>query len=343
MSRLLFPSMVVVVASAMSACATSDHDALAKKDTTSASTSSSGGSGGESASAVASASTGAGGAGPVEPDVESKLTLVNGLVDEATVRFCLVRVTGPTSELPWPSSSGLDFARSAAIAPTALPAGDLVVKAVVGSTSAVGSKTCAALETAPNVRVLELGLLPESALAMPRHLIVVATGCVGGADHDGPDAELACGVGYAPDTPTASLVAGVQSGLGATDAVRLQFVHGVTAMTFPAKVSLAPGVDSAAFDAVLYDWTLGAVSPNPPLDTESVMDFVDIAKAKLGVIHNGAQVEVPFAQAFENGGVDPSVIADGDGLALVAVGARPGLESASWWRGFTAVAIHQPM
>ncbi len=327
---------------AMGACATSDPDRLAKKDTTSSASAGSGGDGGAGSASVVASSASAGGSGPVEPDVLPQLTFVNGVVDEAAVRFCFVAASGPTTEKPWPSADGLAFARAGTLEPVALPAGDVAVKAVVGSAVAVGSKGCAALEASGSVRVLPLGVLPASALTEPRHLVVVATGCVGGAEHDDPQAALACGPGYAPDQPTAGLIAGYLSGLGAADAVRMQFVHGVAAMTMPAKVSLAPGVDSAEYTSVLPDWTLGAIAPNPPFDSESVKDFVNLAKAKLGVVHNGTPVEVPFSEILANGGVDATAIADGDGLTLVAVGARPGHAAGPWWRAFTAVAIHQP-
>jgi len=324
------------------ACATSDPDRLAKKDTTSSATAGAGGEGGDAAGPVVGASASGGGSDPVEPDVSSRLTIVNGIVDEEAVRLCLVPTTGATSEKPWPTAEALAFARAATLDPATLPLGDIAVKAVVGSSVAIGSKGCAALETASGVRLLPLGLLPASALAQPRHLVVVATGCVGGATHDDPDAALACGPGYAPDAPTASLVAGYLSGLGEADALRLQFVHGVAAMTMPAKVSLAPGVDSAEFTSVLSEWTLGAVSPNPPFDSESVKDFVNLAQATLGVVHNGTPIEVPFSEILANGGVLPLDVVDGDGLALVAVGARPGHAAGPWWRAFTAVALHQP-
>ncbi|MBM4377645.1 MAG: hypothetical protein FJ095_21425 [Deltaproteobacteria bacterium] len=327
----------LVTAVTGSACG-SDHSGLERKDAASASA----GAGGAASSATTSVATSGAGGEPSEPEVPTSLTIVNGVVDEEAVRLCLVRYPeGPVAEAPWPSGAGLAFARGAQVdlASLSLGGGDLDVRVVLGSAASVGAKSCKALEDAPGVRVVSLGVVPASVLEAKRRLVFVAHGCVGGPGREDPSQALACGKGYTATTPTLGLVAAALSGLGAPGALRLQALHAVSGLEAPSKVSVSPGVEPLAYQSLEGAWTLGALAPTPPLDTFSVADLGDVAAARLAVAGNAGTVELDFAEALANGGVSVASLVDGDGLAFVGVGASPGLTAGSWYRAFTMVAL----
>lgn len=330
---------------ALVGCA-SNHAALERKPDASASsaTAGSGGAAG-SVAAASSGSGGGGGTGPVEPEVPTELTLVNGVADADSAAFCFVRnPAGEDGAMPWPSASGLAFAHAAKVDVAALGLGgnDLEVKVVVGDATALGAKTCKQLDGAPGIVMRSLAVVPASVLDEPRRLVLVATGCIGGETHVGPEGPLACGQAYAPDQPTAGLVAGFLSSLGEPTALRMQLVHGVVALSSPASVGVAPGIDGAMLATVASNWTYGAFAPNTPDDALAVGDIVDAAKARIAVSSSNGSGEVALAEALANGGVKVGGLQNGDGLALVAVGARPGLPKGAWWQAFTFVALHTP-
>lgn len=330
---------------ALMACS-SDHSELGRKPDAIAATTSAG-AGGDAGSMVSS-TTGGGGAGagsPVEPEVATELTLVNGIADANSVSFCFRGdPDSAASVLPWPSAAGVPFAHAAKvdIAALGLKGHDVEVQAVVGSMVALAGKTCAALEAVPNVQLRTLGLVPSSVFDEPRRLLLVASGCVGGETHAGADATLVCGQAYAPEKPTAGLVAGYLSGLGSPMALRLQFVQGVLAMATPASLGVAPGVAGALVQNVLSNWTFGAIRPNPPYDALALLDLVDPPEARLVISSSKGSGDVSFADAFQNGALKTATLQNGDGLAFIAVGAPPGVPSGSWWHAFTFVALRTP-
>jgi hypothetical protein len=321
----------------------SERLALERKDAASAS--SGAGAGGGMSSATTSVATSGAGGEPSEPEVETSLTIVNGVVDEEAARFCLVRhPEGPAGEAPWPSGAGLAFARRAEVdlASLSLGGSDLDVRVVLGSAASIGAKSCAALVEAPGVRVVSLGVVPASVLEAKRRLVFVAHGCAGGPGREDPSQSLVCGKGYTATSPTLGLVAAALSGLGAPGALRMQALHAVSGLEAPSKVSVSPGAEPVAYQSLEGSWTLGALSPAPPFDVLSLAELGDVATARLAVAGNAGTVETLFGEALQNGGVVASSLADGDGLAFVGVGASPGLAVGTWYRAFTLVALRAP-
>ena len=343
--RVLFCAVFGISVAGSVACS-SDHRALEKKPDATVSSSAVTGSGGATvATTAASSGSGAGGTGPVEPDVVTALTFVNGVVDADAASFCFLRHPADAmGELPWPSAAGVPFAHAAKVDLEALglKGHDIEVKAVVGTAAAIGAKTCAALESAPGVLVRSLAIVPASAFDEPRHLVLVADGCVGGETHTAPQESAVCGMAYAANKPTAGLVAGYLSGLGAVGALRMQFVHAVVGMSSPASIGVAPGIDGAMLDSVATNWTLGAIVPSPPYAAMALADLIDPPKARIAVSSSSGNADVVFAVALSNGAVNGGTLMDGDGLAFVGVGASPGVPNGAWWHAYTYVALHVP-
>ena len=200
-----------------------------------ASTSSSGSSGGGSATtSAASAGNGGGGAGAGgnnvggEPPGPSRVTVLDAIVDEDAVRLCFVPYPDgdPTAE-PWPGAAGLAYgdARTLDSASGVIPKSTDVLAIVIGGDlSQTAGKTCDEIVAeagtgsggaggaggatpGPPFIAVSLGVLPASAFAAKRSLLLATAGCLGGAGHDDPNAALVCGNGYASTTPTARLAA----------------------------------------------------------------------------------------------------------------------------------------
>ena len=309
------------------------------------STGASGGSlgmGGAGSVQATDASTAAsGGAGPVEPLGETRVTVVNGVVDEPATRLCFLPYpAGPSgTEQVWPSADGLPFARAASLDLTkdVPPSTDVEVRVVAGTKSAIAGKSCAALVDAPGVRTRSVGVLPAGALSSGRSVLLVTHGCMGGAGHTDPLESLVCGTGYTNDAPNAALAAGYLSRLASPDKVPMQFVHAVAAMS-TGPLALAPGVENASPSVVVSEWSLGAILPYPPYLERSRVDLVDVGEATLH-IGPGSPAVVKLGEALTNGGLAESDVVDGEGLAFVALGAMPNIPKGVWWSALTVTAV----
>jgi hypothetical protein len=370
MRRAAFFAGLCVVASGSAGACTVDHSQLAKGDVTAASstkavtttsgqttdgtggTTGEGGNGGaggtgeqgaqtvNAASTAVSTTTG----GPMEPSGKTKLTFVNGIVDQDTMRFCMSKYpAGAGSELPWPAA-GIAWARSQIFDATVVPAGsDVEVRAVAGTAAAIAGKTCADLVAAPpaGVIVQSLGVVPQTAFSEPKSILFVAYGCTGGPTHTSGLQTLACGQTYKPDVGTAALMVGFMSRLGGAGAVRLQFADAMGAIYSQAQLSggIVPGMDGAQSSTIASPWALGAIMPFPPSESFSQAALGDLNKAKVEVRLYGSPTTVPMLDALKNGGLTAADVKNGEGLVFVAVGAQPGIGDGPWWHKATYVAV----
>jgi hypothetical protein len=294
------------------------------------------------ASSTSSEAT-AGAGGATEPPGASKLTLVNGIVDEDAVRFCFVKhPAGPTTEVPWPSAAGLAFARGALVEASVVPAmSDVEIRAITGTAAAVGNKNCAELSSAPpvGVAVHSLGVLPANVVAEPKSLLLVSYGCVGGPTHTGGLQTLICGQGYMPTAPTVGITAGFMSRLGSAQSLRMQLVHAVLGMNQPGPISVATGIDGSATKLVTSSWSLGAFSPFPPFDHYSLTQWSPLAKAKIQISSFGNPMDYLIGDAFKNSALDINAVKNGEGLVFVAVGAQPQAGEGAWWHKLTFTVV----
>lgn len=338
----LAPASLLLVLVATLSCG--DHDRLAKTEAGGA-----GGTGGEGASPTTSATGGAGtgGTGGIEePPGPTRLTVVNGIVDAPAARVCfLAYPTASGSETAWPASGNLAFARGSAIDPIAdvIPSsGDVALVGVTGNLAATGTQACTTLIANPpsGVVVSSLGVLPESVFVEQKSILVVLTGCVGGASHTDPAEALICGPGYASDTPSATVIAGFMSRLNNPNRVSLQFAQASFGLD-ESVVRFRPALTNAVSQIVEESWGWGAIAPFPPFmaygmtqlfgSVESAVEISDVDQPQ-------ALSTITLGTALSNAGISQGDILDGDTLALIGVGAAPPLGAGSWWNAFTFTA-----
>ncbi len=325
-----------------------DHDRLAKTDSTT--TSAGGGGAGGAAGGAGGATTSSGTGGIVEPAGPTRLTVVNGIVDHDAIRHCFLPYPDGTGSdaLPWPGVEGLPYSRGASIDPiaTVVPEeGDVELIVFGGSLAPTGGETCVDLVTSPpqGVEVRSLGVLPAATFDEPKSLLLVTTGCLGGPGHsDEALQESVCGIGYGEQTPTASLVGGFLSRIGAGgDQLPLQFVHASQGLG-DAVMRLRPGVEGATASYVVTQWSHGAIAPFPPNLEYATADLIDPSQVELHV-HMSGEPEpisvVPWPEAFANSLLSLDDVTDGSGLAFVAVGPNPTVAEGSWWHGFSYAVL----
>jgi len=187
----------------------------------------------------AASTSGAGGAPAImEPDGPTRFTFVDGVADEPSISFCMVSYpSGVSTLVPFPSG-GLAFAH-AYVAPAGspdIPTTDALILAIAGTLP--GGTTCGDVAANPlgfpDAVVVELGVVPATALAMHRSFLLVPDGCFGGASHTSSSQAAVCGMAYAPDTPTPGLSLLAMSRISEATRVGLQYVNAVGAqLSYP--------------------------------------------------------------------------------------------------------------
>jgi hypothetical protein len=328
---------------------TGDHDRLAKTDAAG-----SGGAGGDGGSTPGSgAATGSGGAtvtstgvggGVEEPAGPTRLTVVDGIVDQPAVRLCFVAYpSGAGASAPWPDPAGLAFAQGAAVGdPSALvpPGTDVQLFVLGGDLTGTAGLGCDAIVGARGASWIarSLGVLPASFFTEPKSLLLVPHGCLG--SHADPSAPQACGAGYDPKAPAAGLVAGFLSRLVEIGQVSLQFVHAAPAMV-EVELRLRSGPTSVAL-TVVPSWTLGAITPFPPYTKLSAATFAVATEPTLEVATSTVSQPLDatsFAKAFAASELAPSDVENARGYAFVAVGAAPGFVAPPPFRPYTYTVV----
>lgn len=343
---VLFCASLVVVALASPLGCSGDHDRLAKEDTTSAG--GFGGTGGDDDPTTTSSSGGTGGAGGiVEPPGPTTLTVVNGVVDRDTVRFCFEAYPAANpGTLPWPGVEGLPYARGTAVDTfdTTIPQDDDVEVIVVsGDLGATGGESCETLVSAPpvGVDVFSVGILPASVFDEEKSLLLVAAGCHGGPGHTHEMEESVCGLGYSETRPNPTIVAGFMSRLGDFDKVAMQFAQASAGLQ-PSAVKVRPGDVAAVSQMATPSWSFGAIAPFPPFDAYSRAMLLDIAQAQIQLLPaNGPDPfeTASFTEAFGNSNLSLDDVQDGVGLTFVGVGAAPAMGTGAWWNAFTFAVV----
>lgn len=336
------------LAIALNGSAGCDDGSYLAPDPPTTTTSSSSGMGG----AGGAGGEGAGGEGgaPVEPPGPAKLTVVNGVNDHEAIRLCFLPYPGSDGAgiEPWPSNAaGLGFAEGAAIMPVeaVAPAGaDLQLHVIAGDLAATAGLDCAeilalAAGGAGQVVTAALPVVPASAFAAERSLLLVPAGCVGGPGHSDPAEESGCGPGYTEATPTATLVAGPMSRLTEAGALGLQVVHASVALPV-VDVGLTSG-DTSEW-VVAAELSLGAIAPFPPYFAVSAVELGPPSAVSIRTYPPGQgnpTSEVSLGEVLDRSALAPADIIDGEGFVLVAVGATPGAGAGPFWHELTYALV----
>ena len=336
----LAPVALYVALGAAPGC--NDHSGLAPDPD--AGTSSSVASGSSSATSGAG---GEGGATVVEPDGPTKVTLIDGIIDEPAAAFCFVAYPdGSGDRAPFPAG-GLAFGTSVSIPLPSedMPEGDVLLAVVSGDLASIGGATCGDLlddpASFPDAIVSEFGVLPAGTTTAPRSLLFAPIGCVGEPSHDAPANDLVCGKGYTPDTPTLGLVAGALSRVKSNAHVSLQGVNATTVFD-KIDVYFRPGFDGFQDQLLVEKLAAGSIGPFPPSNKIDFSEIGNTNEAQVGASKTPsamASARLSFIDALAAGGISPSDVSNGKGFAIVAVGADPAAGAGDWWNPLTFVVV----
>ena len=113
----------------------------------------------------------------------------------------------------------------------------------------------------PTLRARPLAALPAGTVNIGRSILMVLTGCIGGAAYTDRIDTAVCGKGYTPETPTLQPIVVKLSRAVSYDKVGLQAVH-----ASPATASLdirASGDEGTVSLVFATDVTFGAIEPRP--------------------------------------------------------------------------------
>ena len=165
---------------------------------------------------------------------------------------------------------------------------------------------------------------------------------MGGAGHDAANAASGtCGTGYTSTTPTTGVVLLSMSRITDPQHVAIQMVNAsavmpATDMGFQLNVAaktqvvVAPSVEP------------GAVGPVPPFTKLATTDFGPVAGAQNETFPPGSSTatsSVLLGTALSASTVGTAGFADGNGVALVAVGSAPGQAAGPFWHALTYAVV----
>ncbi len=319
-----------------------------------------GGSGGAAGALQDAAAGGAAGAEPVGDDV---LSLVHGVVDAPRIAFCFARRDGagwaaqgaalPAGGLA--SGTGVSLRELPGVDPTR----DDVVPLVVASASANALSLQRCEDVArqvleppagpgrdaeapdggdgggpaepPLVRHGALPVLPAGSLSGGRSVLLVAIGCVGGADHTDPQEEAVCGAGYRPDAPSLSLALVRRTRRVVAGAVGLQALNASTALDAFELASEAGHDEEPRLIAPALE--RGVLAPRPPR-SDAPAALWQWTGGSLAVGPRGGKSRwftERWSTALERGGA--TELRDGTNYVVVVTGPRAGVAAGPWWSG----------
>jgi hypothetical protein len=182
----------------------------------------------------------------------------------------------------------------------------------------------------PSLRARPLAALPAGTVNIGRSILMVLTGCLGGAAYRDLTDTSACGADYAPASPTVQpLVVKLSRDVG-YDKVGLQAVH---ASLPTGSVDVRASGDAGAVSLVFAsDVTFGAIAPRPA-DIRFTPVELGVAQANYGLQAVAAGGDVVFQEAW------PDILAASGIDALVAartytaifLGPDPLLIKIGWW------------
>lgn len=303
-----------------------------------------GGEGGAGGGASGTTTSTSSGGVIAEPDGPTRLTVVNGVVDAPSIRLCFVAWPDPAGDvLPWPAEP-IDFGAAAAITlpDAAIPSGSDVLVAVVSGDA--GGVDCASLiddpASASPARVAVLGVFPESSFLAPRSLLFAPTGCIVEGHTDEGTASV-CGPLYAPEEPALGATVAVLSRVTNEERVSFQAVHAASP-TFSLDLAVRPSFDGADAVVIAGELAPGSIAPAPAFAPIGTAQLGSTASATvLGLVTGTPQstIEQSLASALAAGGLDGADLANGRGVAFVALGAAPGAQALGWHEGFRILAV----
>jgi len=183
-----------------------------------------------------------------------------------------------------------------------------------------------------------LAALPAGTVNIGRSILLVLTGCMGGAAYTDHVETSACGAGYTPDTPTLEPVVVKLSRMLGFDKVGLQAVHASQATgSLDVRASGDEGAVSLVFASSIG---FGSIEPRPA-DTRFSPFDLGVEKSNYGLQAVDDKGGVAFQEAWSD-----ILLASGLATPVVArtytaifLGPDPLLIKEGWWNksAFTLV------
>lgn len=199
-----------------------------------------------------------------------------------------------------------------------------------GGATVEGEASPAAELVAPALRARPLAALPAGTVAIGRSILMVLSGCLGGAAYDDAYASSACGDDYAPDAPTVQPLVMKLSRDLRFDKVGLQGVHGALAIgSADLRVSGDSGRTALVFAGSL---SFGAIAPRPA-DTRFTALEVGASDPRFGLQAIGGDAAVLHQEAWPSllAAAGIAELSAGRSYTAVLVGPRPRQLQTGWW------------
>jgi hypothetical protein len=197
-----------------------------------------------------------------------------------------------------------------------------------GGAGGEGGAGAGAGEVRARLRLRGLPAIPAGTLSAGRSMLLVATGCLGGATYRAAHEQEYCGAGYTEQAPTVSAVLVSLSRRLDFAHVGLQFVHASLA-TSPLSVSSHPPFPSQDSGPLLAsNVSLGQTAPHSALLTDTASD---LGSARLYRVQVTPQDSPPASFDWVDvlTGAGLSTLENGRGYTLVLVGPRADHDAAT--------------
>ena len=261
------------------------------------------------------------------------LTELDGLslVDDVLQPWVISGDLSRINKLDCAAAVALAEAEEAAVTPEveASGAGGALGEGAAGESGAAGAPAMPALEL-PALRARALAALPAGTVNIGRSILMVLTGCIGGAAYTDHVDTSACGDSYTPASPTLQPIIVKLSRDLRFDKVGLQAVHAsLPSGSLDIRASGDKGAVSLVFaSSVSY----GSIEPRPA-DTRFTPAELGVARSNYGlqaVDENGA---VAFQEAWSDvlavSGIES--IEPARTYTAVFLGPAPLLIKKGWW------------
>jgi hypothetical protein len=184
----------------------------------------------------------------------------------------------------------------------------------------------------PALRARPVAAIPPASLNIGRSILMVLSGCLGGAYYNDTDnVEMAaCGAEYEPDSPTLQPIVVTLSREMSFTAVGLQAVQGALSVgSIDVRSSGDDGTTALTFASTL---TFGAIEPRPA-DTRFSAAELGVRARDHGIQAIGGDGQVIFQQSWPDiraaSGLDE--IIESRTYTAILVGPSPLLSKESWW------------
>ena len=161
--------------------------------------------------------------------------------------------------------------------------------------------------------------------------------------HDDASATVGCGASYTPGTPTIDLLALGMSRKTDPVHVAFQVVNASVAVT-PTDFGITSSIMGAGNQPLATALPTGGIEPKPPFTVLTVNELGAPEKVSIktyltsqGMMYTTS--DTPMSEAFKNGTVTSTQLANGEGYVLVAVGSAPNIPAGAFWHKLTYAMI----